>query len=241
MLKRAYLWWFAIPLLTRWAIVLWFALLAGVTGRVLASAPTAQTVVPIYLGAGERWLAGESLYDAHAQTGGDVYRNPPGVAAAFTLLVPWPEKRAGVVWRLASAAVFLWALARFRRDLFPDWTRNQTAMLFALAVLIALPAVNNGQVNLLIAASAIGGIGACVRGRWWEAASWFALGGWLKVYPLAVGLLAGLVEPRRLLPRLLIVTGAGFLAPLLFQNPAYVWQEYQSFAVTQMADDRTYA
>lgn len=241
MLTQAYRWWFALPLLTRWAIVLWFALLAGVSGRVLVSPPTAQTVLPIYLGAGERWLAGEPLYPAAFQTGGDVYRNPPGVAAAFTVLTPWPEKLAGIVWRLTSAAVFLWVLARFRQQVFPDWTVNQTAVMFALAVILALPAVNNGQVNLLIAASALGGIGACVRGRWWEAAGWFALGGWLKIYPLAVGLLAGLVEPRRLLPRLLLVAGIGFLVPLVLQNPEYVARQYQSFVETQMADDRTYA
>ena len=233
--------WFAIPLSVRWAGCLWFALLAGVTGRVVASPPASQTVVPIYLSGGGHWAAGEPLYAYDPLADHDVYRNPPGFAAGFALLAPLPEKLTGVVWRLGSAAVFLVALARFRRFVVPDWSADRAALMFGLAVLVALPAVNNGQVNLLIAAAAVGGTGAAVAGRWWEAAGWFAVGGWLKVYPLAVGLLAGLIEPRRLLPRLLVVTMAGFAVPFVLADPGYVAEQYWAFVASQTADDRTLA
>ena len=233
--------WFAIPLSVRWAGCLWFALVAGVTGRVLTSPPTSQTVVPIYLTGGEHWASGEPLYAYNPLADHDVYRNPPGFAAVFAVLTPLPEKMAGIVWRLTSAAVFLFALVRFRRFVVPGWSADRAALMFGLAVLVALPAVNNGQVNLLIAAAAMGGTAAAVAGRWWEAAGWFALGGWLKVYPLAVGLLAGLIAPRQLMPRLLLVTAAGFAVPFVLADPSYVADQYRAFVTSQTADDRTLA
>jgi hypothetical protein len=97
MLARSRARWFALPLASRWAVVVWVALVAGVLVRVAASKPRSQTVVPIYLTAGQRWLASEDLYAPAA--GLDVYRNPPVVAAAFAALTPLPVKVAGVVWR----------------------------------------------------------------------------------------------------------------------------------------------
>ena len=240
-LRRWFSRWMALPLSVRWAILLWFALLAGVTGRVLASPPTSQSVVPIYRQAAERWQAGTTLYVYELGMPIDVYRNPPGFAAAFQLLGPLPEKSAALLWRWLSAAVFLLGLYRFCRATQPNWSPARLGFVAALAVLIALPAVNNGQVNLLIAASALGGTAAVLRHQWWPAAGWLALGPWLKVYPVAVGLLLGLIEPRRLLPRFLLVTGVGFLVPFLLQDPDYVLTQYREFVTTQVNDDRTYA
>src|SRR5262245_17562272 len=181
----------ALPLSTRIAVGVWAALLLGVCGRVLLAKPRSGTVVPIYLAAGERWAAGEDLYAPHPEL--DVYRNPPGVAAAFVPFTYLPEKAAGVAWRLFGAAVFLVGLVRFRRDVVPDLSANRAGVMLALAAVVALPAVNNGQVNLLIAGAVLNGTAAVAGRRWWEAAGWFGLGGWLKVYPLAAGLLTAVV------------------------------------------------
>jgi hypothetical protein len=81
-----------------------------------------------------------------------------------------PEKAAGVGWRLLGAAVFLVGLRRFRRDVVPDLSPTRAAVLSALAAVVALPAVNNGQVNLLIAGAVLNGTAAAARQRWWEAA-----------------------------------------------------------------------
>lgn len=229
--------WVALPLAGRLAVALWVVLLVGVTVRVLASKPRSQTVVPIYLVAGERWLAGEALYPR--EPGLDIYRYPPGFAAAISPLTFVSEKIAGVVWRLASTAIFLLALWHFRRDLLPELSPNRAGAMFAIAALLALPAVNNGQVNLLLAAAGLGGAAAMVRGRWWTAAAWFSLAGWLKIYPLAFGMLAALIAPRRLGPRLAGVFALGMLVPFLCQHPDYVLGEYRAFVGTADREDRS--
>ncbi len=66
-----------IPFSVRLAWTLWLVLAAAVGIRVAVSKPTSQSVMPIYLAAGDRWLRGESLYAP--VPGLDVYRNPPVV------------------------------------------------------------------------------------------------------------------------------------------------------------------
>src|SRR5579885_95016 len=100
--------WSALPRIGRVAAVAWVVLVAAVLVRVAVAKPRSQTVVPIYLTAGQRWLAAADLY-APAD-GLDVYRNPPGFAAGFAALTPLPEKASGILWRSAGAAVFLLGL-----------------------------------------------------------------------------------------------------------------------------------
>ena len=106
-------------------------------------------MVPIYLAAGQKWRDSADLYQ-HTP-GLDLYRNPPGVAAAFAALTPLPEKVAGLAWRGGCLAVFLLGLWRFRRDAVPELSPDRAAWLFALAAPLALAPLNNGQVNLLLA------------------------------------------------------------------------------------------
>ncbi|MFO0849477.1 MAG: glycosyltransferase family 87 protein [Gemmataceae bacterium] len=229
----------AIPLSIRLAATLWVVLTVAVTVRVAVQRPDRASVVPIYLDAGERWRAGASLYEHHP--GLDVYRNPPGVAAGFAALTPLPPKVAAILWRLGCGAALLTGLVRFRRVVAPDLSADRAAALYALAAVLAVPAVNNGQVNILVAAGGLHGAAAVARGRWWAAALWFAVGGWLKVYPLAVGMLAAVVAPRRLAPKLAAATVAGFLAPFVVQSPDYVWRQHREMIAADTADDRTHA
>jgi len=231
--------WLALPLASRVAVLVWIVLIGGIGGRVIFSKPTSQTVLPIYLTAGQRWITGDDLYAPIP--GQDAYRNPPGVAAGFATLTPLPVKTAGLLWRALGAGVFLAGLFRLRRDLAPDLTPLSSAVLFMLAAGLVLPALNNGQVNLLLAGSILHGSSAALRGRYWEAALWFGLGGWLKVYPLAVGLLVALVHPIRFAPKLVVVIVIGILVPFLFQDPQYVLDQYRSYLEYLGADDRTYA
>ena len=236
-LLRSY--WLALPASSRWAVVLWAALLVGVAVRVAVSKPTSQTVVPIYLAAGERWRAADNLYAL--DTGLDVYRNPPGFAAAFAALTPLPPKLAGVLWRGLGAGVFLLGLWRFRRDVVPDLPPSRAGVMFAVAAMLALPSVNNGQVNTLIAGAALNGAAAAARGRWWGAAAWFTLGGWLKLYPFAVGMLACVAAPVRLAPRLAAAALVAFAMPFAWHDPAYVAEQSGNFVAYLGLDDRTYS
>lgn len=221
----------------RIAVIVWIALVLGVTLRVAFSHPHSQTVVSIYLAAGERWLSGDPLYAPHPEL--DIFRNPPLVGAIFAPLTVLPEKHAGLVWRLLCTAVFLIGLARLRRDLLPDLSPNRIGVLFTLAALLAVSPLNNGQVNLLLAGAALNGTTDLIRKRWWAAALWFGLGAWLKMYPLSLGLLAVVVAPR-LGWRLLVVTALGFAAPFVLHDPGYALDQYRGFISWLGLDDRTF-
>jgi hypothetical protein len=227
-----------IPFSVRLAWTLWLVLVAAVGIRVAVSKPTSQTVVPIYLAAGERWLRGESLY-APAQTL-DVYRNPPAIAAGFAALTPLPEKIAGLLVRGASVALFLTGLMRVRRAILPDWSASRVGWLFALALVPAVPSVNNGQLNLLIAALALHGVAAAATGRWSASAGWLGLAVWVKVYPVALGLLVVLVAPRTFAVKLTAVVLLGFAVPFAFDDIATVRTEYAEYVESLQLDDRTH-
>ncbi len=230
---------FAIPLSVRIAVSVWVALLVGVGVRVLIQPAAKQSVIPIYLTGGERWLNSEPLYPPIP--GLDLYRNPPGVAALFAPLSLLPAKPAAILWRLACVAVYLIGVRSLVRDLLPPLAAQRRAVVWVFAAVLALPAINNGQINLMIAAAALVGAGACARGSWWTAAGWLAFAGWLKVYPLAVGLLCVLVAPRQLGWRLAVMCAVLFALPFVLQHPAYVWDRHVEFVQEMRADDRTAA
>ena len=229
-----------LPLAVRSAAIVWFLLIAGVAGRVAFSKPGSQSVVPIYLSGSHRWLAGENLYAPNPPL--DVYRNPPGFAAAFVPFTRLPDKAAGIAWRLLSAGVFLLGLRRWAaRGLPRPLSPGETGVLFLLAAPLALPSLNNGQTNLVTAGVLLLGVAAAGGSRWRAAGLWLAAAAAVKVYPLAVGLLVGLAAPRRAFPWL----AAGCLAfaafPFAFREPGYVLDMYRRLAQSTGADDRTFA
>lgn len=237
--RTAWRWWFGIPLALRVAISVWLALLIGVLVRVLVQKSTAQSVVPIYLTAGERWLASAPLYPPIPGT--DLYRNPPGVAAVFAPLTALHPKAAALLWRAACVIPYLLGVRSLIRDVLPALSVWRRAVIWTLAAVLVIPAFNNGQINLMIVAAAVCGVGACARQQWWAAAFWLAFAGWWKVYPLAVGLLCVLVAPRQLGGRLAVMTVLLFGLPFLLQQPAYVWDRHVEFVHEMRLDDRTQA
>ena len=222
----------AVPLPLRLAVTLWAVLLVAVSVRVAVQQPGRASVVPIYLVSGTLWRAGGDLY---APNGLDVFRYPPGFAAAFAPLTHLPGKAVAVGWRLAAAGVLLAGLWRFGRAVGLD--PADAGLMAGVAAVLSIPAVNNGQVNTLIAGAALNGTADALRGRWWRAAGWFAGGAWVKVYPLAAGLLAAVARPRLAGP-LAAATAAGFLLPFA-ADPDYVGDQYRRFVRCQLADDRT--
>ena len=238
-LKTGWKAWIALPLSVRWAVIVWFAVIAGVTGRVIASKPTSQSVIPIYLVAGERWLHAENLYAPIPEF--DVYRNPPLIAACFAPLTCLSPKVAGVVVRLISVTLFLWGLIRVRRSLLPELSPSQVGWMFLLATVLVIPSFNNGQVNILIAAVALHGVAAASQEKWWQAAIWLSFVGWVKLYPFAIGLLMMLTLPWRFGARFLLCAVAGFALPFVLNDPEYVWEQCRDYLRYLGDDDRTYA
>ena len=223
------------------AVWVWVALAVGVCGRVLAVPPEKGSVLPIYLTAAERWIRGEPLYPIILIPGLDLFRNPPGVAALFVPLTFLPAKLAAIVWRLLCLAVYAHAVRRFVRHALPPLPPWRRCYLWLAAAVLALPAFNNAQLNLPVAASAVAGCAAAARGRWWQAAAWLAGCGWLKVYPLAVGLLACVVAPRQLAWRLAVALAVFAALPFVCQRPEYVSAQHREFVAEMGADDRAEA
>ena len=236
-MRKAWAKWWAIPLMIRVAICVWFVMLLGVSLRVILARPGSQSVLPIYLAAAQRWQQGEQLYPPI--TGYDLYRNPPGVAAWLVPLSWCPPKVAGLLWRWVLTGLYAVGLARVGRTVLQNATSSQRGWYWLLGGVLMLPSINNGQLNLLITTGVLFGAAAVVQQRWWVAAAWLAFAGYLKVYPLAVGLLAAAVFPWKLSHRLFImivlVAGSAFV----LQSPNYVWQSHSEYADELRRDDRT--
>ena len=226
--------------LQRLAVGVWVALLLGVAGRVLFAPVRSHTVVPIYLGAAERWVGGESLYAANWPL--DVYRNPPGFAAAFVPFTLLPERAAGLLWRGLSVAALLGGLAAWvRHGLYRPLTPAETGAAFALVAVPAIPSVNNGQTNTVIVGLLLFGATAAVRGWGGRAGAWLAAAAAVKVYPVAVALLVAAARPKRVGPWLVGGCVAFAAVPFALQHPGYVAAEYRNMRDSVTADDRTFA
>lgn len=222
---------------TRLALGIWCVLLAGVFGRVAFSNVGAQSVVPIYLAAGERWLASEPLYPPI--TGFDLYRNPPVFAAMFAPISLLPGKLAVLLWRAFCIGVYALGLRSLLRDVIPNLSSIQRNLLWSIAGLLVLPAFNNGQANLLIVGAALLGVGHGVAERHWRAAFWLALAAIIKVYPVAIGLLGLVVAPRTFGWRFLAVLAGFLILPFALQSPDYAWQAHVDYLAELAIDDRT--
>ena len=227
------------PLLFRCGLTLWFILIVAVAVRVAVDRPTAQTVVPIYRAAGVRWTAGDDLYEPVVH--GDVYRNPPIVAAAFSLPARLPVVVLAIGLRLASIALFLWGMVRIRRSFVPDWSLGRIGGWLVVSAILVIPSFNNGQLNVLIAAAALHAAAAAKRNRRIEAGFWAALLTAIKVYPAAVGLLLLLVIPKRFTPAFGLGIVVLFGLPFLLHDTDSVLTCYANFAHCSVVDCRIYA
>ena len=228
----------SLPLIVRLALFAWAALLVGVSVRVAVVLPWKGTVVNIYITAAERWLVGDNVY--LWQPGMDLYRNPPGVTPLLTPLTLVPQKLAGILWRLASAAVFLLGLRAWLRSLPSPLTVPQTGAVFLLSLPLALASLNNGQMNLLLAGLLMLGTAAVARERFHGGSLMLASAAGLKLYPAAVGLLLAAAYPRRILPGLFMGIAAFAVLPFLCQRTDYVLDMHRSLAFSMKHDERTH-
>jgi hypothetical protein len=218
----------------RVAAAAWAVLLLAVAGRVAVAPGNVHTIVPIYLTAAERFEKTESVYQK--APGLDVYRNPPGFAAAFVPFSWLPGKVAGILWRLLGAGLFLYGLLRLSRDVLHLDGRG-LAWFLLLPMPLALSSLDNGQANLHIAGLVTLGFTAVGRNRLTAAAGWLGLAVGVKLYPFAAGMLAGVVRPR-LLPRLAAGAVLVVAFPFVIANAEYVIGQFREMAESTAADDR---
>jgi hypothetical protein len=217
--------WFAIPLIVRVAILVWGALLVGVTLRSAIAPVHSGSVFPIYRLAAERWASGEDLYTLDPTH--PFFRYHPAVAVSMT---PWtlpPLRIASILWRWAGAALLLGGLALWLRRLSPaPLTPAREGLLFLLVAPLALQSVNNAQINVHLLGLLLLGLVFAAERRWTLSAGLLAAATLLKLYPAVLGLLLTTAFPRRFGPRYLLMVGAGFALPFLAQRLDYVLRQY---------------
>jgi hypothetical protein len=229
---RRYLW----AVLCAWAIVLLvICIRVGIS-------PTRQSVYTAdYVTAGWRWLHGQEIYSGNRHF---VYS--PLAAVAFTPIAVFPLRLSNVLWRLiCGVALLLTANAWLRSgisglgDVRPP-ARFSASMTTGLLLMLPLAAgnLNIGQLNVaVLVVTAIGVL--AVREHYWNTAAILLAGlGFMKIYPLAIGMLLAWLYPRQLSWRLVLALAALFLLSLGLQRPAYAWSEYKHWAATLGADDR---
>jgi glycosyl transferase family 87 len=241
-------------------IGLWLAVILGVTIRGMV-APHQNSVFLVFRDAGRAWLAGQPLYSHVGK-----YLYSPLAAALFAPFALVPDWAASAVWRLATGLAYLLAVicwfGRYNgngrdelpliRRIFgkgspgekqhPD-ERELVPTVLGLALLLPLSIgnLNNGQASPLIIALLICGCLAALDKRWTLAAGCIAIATFFKIYPLAIGLLLAVIEPRKLTWRLILgVLILGILS-LVLQRPDYVIRQYEDWWRSLGADQRRVA
>jgi hypothetical protein len=239
----------------RLALIAWVGLLAGIGTRVLLR-PGQQTVYPIFAQAGRDWRAGTDVYHLGPSAPGwdlvrppapapvgwglESYRYSPLVASFFVPLGVLPDRLGQLLWRLLNAAVLVAAVLWWLRRAAPyPLSRAQQGFFLLALVPFSVGSLNNGQTNPLLLALLLAAVTATAVWRCNLASLCLALAFWLKLYPLAFGLLLMLAYPRRLgwrLPLAVVLLGAG---AFLVQRPGYVAAEYLTWLRALGLDDRS--
>jgi Glycosyltransferase family 87 len=98
--------------------------------------------------------------------------------------------------------------------------------------------LDTGQANPTVIGLVLLAVAAVPAERWSVAALCVAAATYLKIYPLAVGLILFLMAPRRLGWRLFLALVVLGILPFLFQHWSYVSQQYHEWISTRSTDDR---
>lgn len=200
--------------------------------------PETRTVFPTYLSAGQHWQAGESLYDLKGPFH-NAFRYSPLAAAFFTPFGMLSKPMANIAWRILGGALLAGGLLWWLKVVVPrPLTRSQTATIMVLTLPTVLPSLSHGQANLMLLGLIVAGVAACQSGWFSLAAVCISVACWLKIYPIALGLLLVLVYPRRFGIRFAIALVAGFLLPFAFQSWDYVVAQYSDWIQYLQIDDR---
>ena len=220
---------------------LWCLALMAVCVRVGISPQRQSSYANDYAPAGWHWLHGQEVYGRQRQF---VYS--PLAAAAFVPFAALYGRLGGILWRVGSVLAFAGLAAAWLRGCLsglgsaasPQAGSPALATAFLLLLPLAVGNVNLGQINLLVLVLTTGGVLAVHGRRWNVAALLLAAAGFIKIYPLAIGLLLVPLYPRQLSWRLVLAVAALFVLSLGLQRPAYVWHEYQRWFAVLGNDDR---
>lgn len=197
--------------------------------------PGRATSLTTYLTGGSAWMDSRAIY---TNWRGFVY--PPPIAWFFSLFTHLPPAVAGVLWRLMSAgALYLGLVALFRSGLFRRIAPSARGIVFLGVLPLSMGNIDNAQANPLIAGLLLLSVAAFQSESWTLCALVVAVATAFKIYPLALGLLLCLLQPRRLSWRLALFLVLIGLLPFAFHSSGYVSGQYHAWYQTRAADDRS--
>lgn len=190
---------------------------------------------------GSHWLHGQEIYSNHRH-----FLYSPLCAAAFVPLSVLPLAVGNIVWRVICTAALAWVTSAWLRGGLsrldgapaqPASSRTR-AITFLLLLPLAVGNINLGQLNVFVLVFATASVLA-VRGQHWNvAALLLAAAGFMKIYPLSIGLLLAVLYPRRLAWRLALAIVLLFGLSLILQRPSHAWNEYREWYSHLIVDDR---
>ncbi len=216
---------------------LWVAVLLAVCVRVGINPHKQSSYAADYAPAGWHWLNGTDYYRRQHHF---VYS--PLAAAFFAPFSLLSDPLGGMVWRLFSAVLLLLAAAAWGRSRLASLgdlpAPRDVSPAFLLLLPLAVGNLNLGQMNVLVLVLTVTSVLAVERARWNLAAGCVAAAAFIKIYPLATGLLLALLYPGRFSWQLALALLGLFALSFGLQSPGYVWAEYHHWFRVLGGDDR---
>lgn len=194
------------------------------------------TLFDCYIDAGHRWRSGEPIYTSHNGMG-FVY-SPLSAAwfAAFTFIPVWMGK---VLWLLTNIALLLGGtLAVIRKDVFPVVSDRARALVLILLLPLSMAGLDVAQSNSALIGLLLIAVAMASAESWTLCVIAICIATYLKIYPMALGLLLCLLIPGKVPWRLALAMLAFGILSLLLQNPHYVLTQFHDWIITRAADDR---
>jgi hypothetical protein len=215
------------------ALAVWSIIFLGLAMRTLAN-PNRATAFTVYRLAGIHWLNAQHLY---GDWRGFVYS--PLAAVFFTPFGLLPPGWGNLCWTWLNAAIFLFGVrALLSSGIYPGIKPRYHGVVYLLLAPLVLGNLDTGQANPTAIGMVLLAVAAVPAERWSVAALCVTAATYLKIYPLAVGLILLLMAPRRLGWQLLLALVVLGILPFLFQHWSYVSQQYHEWMSTRSADDR---
>ncbi len=220
---------------------LWVIVLLAICTRVAIRPERQSSYAKDYAPAGRHWLQSAEIYNHRHHF---VY-SPP-VAAFFAVFAALPATVGDIAWRLFSALLLLGAaigwlanpLSSLGSRPAQSWRGPPRPTGLLLLLPLAVGNLNLGQMNVMVLALVVFGVLTVAQERWTTAAILLAAVAFLKIYPLAIGLLLALLWPRQLSWRLALALVGLFFVSFGLQSPGYVWAEYHHWFRVLGGDDR---
>jgi hypothetical protein len=215
------------------ALAVWTIVFLALAVRTLGN-PHRATAFTVYRLAGTHWLSAQHLY---GDWRGFVYS--PLAAVFFTPFAFLPPGWGNLCWTWCNAAIFLLGVcALLGSGIYSSIKPGYHGIVYLLLVPLVLGNLDTGQANPTVIGLVLFAVAALPAERWSVVALCVAAATYLKIYPLAVGLILFLMAPRRLGWRLLLALLVLGILPFLFQNWSYVSQQYHEWISTRSVDDR---